>query len=528
MSAQNADFKITYSTMGLGQSDVFNAAFDAGLEEAQTAAGQTYPNYIGGEPRASDSLMRSTSPSDTSFVLGHFANASADDTRDAIRAARSAFPAWRDMHYRDRVAIMKKAADRISENKYFLASVMSLEVGKNRMEAMGDTEEAADLIRYYAKQMEDAQGFRRPMMRLSENEDVVSVLRPFGVWACVAPFNFPLALSAGMSAGALVAGNTVVYKPSSEAPWTGVLLYEAYRDAGIPAGVFNFVNGPGSVIGEELVESPDVDGFVFTGSKEVGMSAFHRFSPDFPKPCITEMGGKNPTIVTAKADVELAAEGVVKSAFGLGGQKCSACSRVYVHPSLEEAFLSQLVEKTRALTVGDPAERGVDLGPLINERSYRTYQDAVVRARQDGRVLTGGTVLTDPPYDKGYFVEPTIVVGLPLDHPFFYEELLVPHVVVGAVDSLEQSVVLSNQSEYGLTAGIYSSDPAEVEWFFDNIESGVCYANRRSGATTGAWPGVQAFCGWKGSGSTGKGGCGPYYVQQFMREQSRTVMEVSN
>ncbi|MCZ6706258.1 MAG: aldehyde dehydrogenase family protein [Bacteroidetes bacterium] len=526
MQAEQTDFKFTYSTMGQGDSDAFHGDFDAGVEEARQKAGATYPNFIADEAREANSYNDDISPTDRNLILGYFANGTADDTRDAIQAAKSAYRTWSE-DWHERVRILRAAADLISERKYFFAAVMCLEVGKSRLEAMGDTEEAADLIRYYCQQMEDANGFFKRMGQLSPDEHVVSVLRPFGVWAVIAPFNFPLALSAGMSAGALVAGNTVVYKPSSDAPWTGVLLYDVFREAGLPAGVFNYVNGPGSVVGEELVTNPDVDGIVFTGSKEVGMSAYHRFSPEYPKPCVTEMGGKNPAIVTANADAELAAEGVMRSVVGLSGQKCSACSRVYVHPSLEGEFLDRLVEKTRAVVIGDPSERGVFLGPLVNESAYQTYQGAVEVARRDGTILSGGNTLSDPPFDRGYFVEPTIVTGLPMDHELFYKELFVPFVTVGVVETLEEAVDLSNRSEYGLTAGVYSSDPDEVEWFFNHIESGVCYANRRSGATTGAWPGVQAFCGWKGSGSTGKGGCGPYYVQQFMREQSRTIVEAS-
>ncbi len=525
MATGQADFKVTYSLMGLAQAEALHKAFDGALEEVEAMMGQTYPNYIGGAPYPQDAVITSRSPIDTTRVLGHFASATKDDTQAAVAAAKAAYPAWRDRPWQERVALMRRAAEGISARKYFLAAVMSLEVGKSRMEAMGDAEEAADLIRYYAQQMEDAEGFVRPMGRLSPNEDVVSVLRPFGVWAVVAPFNFPLALSAGMSAGALVAGNTVVYKPSGDAPWTGLLLYEIYQEAGLPAGVFNFVNGEGAIIGEELVANPDVDGFVFTGSNAIGMATYHKFSSVYPKPCITEMGGKNPAILTAKADVEKAAEGVMRAAFGLGGQKCSACSRVYVNRSLEKPFLDLLVAKTKAIVLGDPSQRDVFLGPLVNDKAYQSYQQYIETIRRDGgTILIGGQVLTEPPFDQGYFVAPTVVTGLPHDHPFFYEELFVPILLVAPVDSLEEAVALANRADYGLTAGIYSTDTDEVNWFFDHIESGVCYANRRSGATTGAWPGVQPFCGWKGSGSTGKGGCGPYYVQQFLREQSRTVM----
>jgi len=523
MGKSSSGFKVTYSTMGM-DAEAFHKDFEEALDEIEKNFGKSYPNYIGGQARESAQTSENRSPIDTRLVLGTFAKADQQDTADAIAAAKASFKVWRDMGWKGRLPIMRHAADLISERKYMLASVMCYEAGKSRIEAMGDAEESADMIRYYCQQMEAAGGFVKPMGQLSQHEHVESVLRPYGVWAVIAPFNFPLALSVGMSSGAMIAGNTVVFKPSHDTPWTGLLLYDIFQDAGTPDGVFNFINGPGSVVGREFVTNPDVDGLVFTGSKEVGMSIYHQFSKEYPKPCITEMGGKNPAIVTAKADLEEAADGVMRAAFGLGGQKCSACSRVYVFRDVEEPFLDLLVQKTASIKIGDPTHRDVFLGPLINEAAYRNYQDYMETVRRDGTVRTGGNILTQGDLEYGYFVEPTVVTDLPKDHAFFYDELFVPILVVASVDSLDEALELSNRAEYGLTAGIFSKDREEVYTFFDNIESGVTYANRRSGATTGAWPGVNPFCGWKGSGSSGKGCCGPYYVQQFMREQSRTIM----
>jgi len=270
--------------------------------------------------------------------------------------------------------------------------------------------------------------------------------------------------------------------------------------------------------------NPDVDGIVFTGSKEVGMRMGKEFSKDWPKPVLMELGGKNPAIVCESADLDMAAEGIMKSAFGLQGQKCSACSRAYVHKSVADAFLEKLLAKAKAIVMGDPSQKDVYFGPVVNVKAVKTFEDAVVSAKKGGKILLGGERLKGGLFDQGHFVAPTIA-QLPLDHELFMRELFVPFLSVGIVDSLEQAIAESNKAEYGLTAGIFSKKKAEIEKFFDEIESGVCYANRKTGATTGAWPGVQSFCGWKGSGSTGKGGCGPYYVAQFMREQSRTVME---
>jgi 1-pyrroline-5-carboxylate dehydrogenase len=224
------------------------------------------------------------------------------------------------------------------------------------------------------------------------------------------------------------------------------------------------------------------------------------------------------------ADLDAAAEGVMKSAFGLQNQKCSACSRVYVHKNVAEEFTGKLIEKTKGIKIGDPTERDVFFGPVINQQAVERFERAVETAKKDGEILLGGRRMTSGASSKGYFLEPTIVKA-PLSSSLFMEELFVPLLTIGEVESLEQAIHESNKAEYGLTAGIFSKDPKEVERFFDEIEAGVTYANKRTGATTGAWPGAQPFCGWKGSGSTGKGGCGPYYVMQFMREQSRTVIE---
>jgi 1-pyrroline-5-carboxylate dehydrogenase len=360
------------------------------------------------------------------------------------------------------------------------------------------------------------------MGSLSEAERTRSVLRPYGVFAIISPFNFPMALAGGPAGGAMIAGNTVVLKPSSDAPLSGWKFGEALRDAGLPDGVFNLVTGPGDTVGAELEENPGIDGMVFTGSYEVGMKLYRGFTKDYPRPIVTEMGGKNPAIVTRNADLDIAAEGAMRSAFGFDGQKCSALSRVYVEKAVAREFVDKLVERASTIKVGDPTERDNWMGPVINQRALDKFTDAVAEAKKDGGTIeTGGEVLDA---ERGYFPTPTVVTGLPLEHRLFKEELFVPLLVVGEVDSLDQALHEANDTAYGLTAGIFSRDDAEVRRFLDTIQAGVVYVNRRAGATTGAWPGIQSFGGWKGSGSSGKGGLGPYYVQQFLREQSQTVI----
>lgn len=517
------ELRVTYTTSAADMGKI-HEHFDKGLERIKSQLGLRYPLVVNGrEIESKDPPIIDVSPIDTDLVLGEFASATVAHVGQAIAAAYAHRREWEKLGWQKRVAIMRRAADLVREQKFELAALMSLEVGKSRMESLGDAEESADLIDYYAWQMENAEGFVQKMNKLTPMEDNTDILRPYGVFACIAPFNFPLALAAGMSSGALVAGNTVVFKPAQDTPFTGFRLFQIYREAGVPAGVIHFLSGRGSTIGDALWRNPKTGGVVFTGSKDVGMRIFKEFSDDWVRPCLMELGGKNPCVVMDSADLDAAAEGIVRSAFGLQNQKCSACSRVYVHRSVEDELTAKILDKTGALSKGDPTERDVFFGPVINETAVKTFEKAVTLAKKDGTILLGGARLKGGVFDKGHFVEPT-VVSAPLSSDLFTIEWFVPVLAIGVIDTLDQAVEECNRAEYGLTAGIFSKKPAEVEHFFDEVECGVTYANKRTGATTGAWPGVQPFCGWKGSGGSGKGGCGPYYVSQFMREQSRTVI----
>src|SRR5687767_6504754 len=414
--------KITYATLSADNEEL-QSSFDAALERAKADLGATYPMIIGAEQRLSDDTFEDRSPIDREMVIARFPVGTRQDVRDAIDAARAAYPAWRSTPWRDRLAILRRAAELISERQFDYAALMALEVGKNRLEALGDVEETADLLRYYSDEFEKADGFVKPLGSLSSAEKTRSVLRPYGVFGVISPFNFPMALAGGPAGGAMIAGNTVVLKPSSDAPLMGWKFGEALRDAGLPDGVFNMVTGPGETVGAELQENPGIDGMVFTGSYEVGMKLYRSFTRDYPRPIITEMGGKNPAIVTANADLDEAAEGVMRSAFGFDGQKCSANSRVYVERSVAPEFVATLVEKSRALTVGDPTQRQNWMGPVINEHALRKFTDAVADARRDGgTVELGGEVLRGPETERGYFPTPTIVTGLPLTHRLFRDE----------------------------------------------------------------------------------------------------------
>jgi 1-pyrroline-5-carboxylate dehydrogenase len=523
--AAGVNQKVTYATTDRAVLDAIDRAFEEALTRVKSRLGQSWPMFINGQARRAAKEFADRSPVDTGLLLGQFPSGTRADAADAVGAAAAAYPGWSQTLYQERIAILRRAAANFRERKFDLGALLTLEAGKTRAEALGEVEEAADLIDTYCDQLAEAQGFTRPMNALDPREQIHDVLRPFGPWAVVAPFNFPIALTTGMTAGVLVTGNTAVLKPASDTPYAGLEVYRAFADAGLPAGVLNFVTGAGGEVGDALTSDSRIAGIVFTGSKDVGMRLFHEVANGpWARPCITEMGGKNPTIITAKADLGKAVEGVARSAFGFGGQKCSACSRVYVERAVYDDFMDRLVERTRQLRVGDPADGATFVGPVINEAARRRFAAAAERAQREGTVRVGGETLAEGDYAKGYFVAPTIVDGLPLNHDFFKEELFVPLLVVGAVDSLDEAIRASNDTEYGLTAGIFSEDEGEINRFFDGIEAGVVYANRSGGATTGAWPGAQSFTGWKASGSTGKGGLGPYYVQQFLREQSRTVV----
>ena len=521
---KGAGLVLTYANLSTALTDPrLLKRYDQAYAQVRAQAGRRYPMLIGGKDRAAGELLEKRTPVNTDIVLGYCQKGTVQDAKDAIAAAKAAFPEWSALRWQRRVAMMRRVAAVINKRLFELSAWLSLEVGKSRAEALGDVKETADLIDYYCDQVEANQGFDHPMQP-EGTAKTRSVMKPYGVWAVVSPFNFPVALSGGPMGGALVAGNTVILKPASDTPISTWHLAQCFRDAGLPPGVVNFITGPGRTVGEELVVNPDVAGMTFTGSFEVGFSILKRFSQAYPRPCITEMGGKNPVIVSRKADLNVAAEGVMRSAFGLSGQKCSAASRVYVHRDVKAKFVEILRQKTEALKIGDPTVPGVFMGPVVNAQAYEQFKKSVDLALAGGgKMVTGGRTLAEGELAKGYYVAPTVVDGLPLDHVLFKEELFLPFVVIGEFSSLADALREANGSVYGLTAGFYSKDRSEVREFLDGIQAGVIYVNREKGATTGAWPGVQPFGGWKASGSTSRGGGGIYYVQQYLREQSQTV-----
>jgi 1-pyrroline-5-carboxylate dehydrogenase len=515
--------RVTYSNIAADFTPLHDWLDEALPKFREQMLGRAWPNIVGNQHNVSGTSYEVHCPFDRNLLVARLVAGDEKAVGQAVAAARNAYPAWSGRPWQERVALMRAWAKEIDRRKYDLGMAALYEVGKSRLEAIGEAEEAVDLVAWYADEMENNEGFARQMRRAVPEEETVCALRPVGVFGVISPFNFSVALPCNMLGACLVAGNTAVFKPSPGAGLTATLLVEAAIAAGLPAGVLNLVCGEQA--GPLLVDADGVDGFAFTGSYEVGMSIFRKVANGpFMRPVICEMGGKNPTYITAKADLDLAADGLARSAFGLQGEKCSACSVAYVERPVYEDFLKHLKGKTQALKVGNPEDKTVFVGPVIDEDAVARFERAANTARQEGRIVHGGERLTDGALANGTFVAPTIVADLPHDHWLNREELFLPFVAVNPVDSLEEGLRCGNAVIFGLTAGFYSDDKAELDTFLNTAQAGVLYANRRSGATTGAWPGYQTFCGWKGSGVDSKGGLGPYTIPRYMREQSLTIM----
>jgi len=522
------DFKLTYATM-FNPPEELHTRFDAAVGKVKAGLGKEYAMIINNQDVFSGEKYERRSPVNTDWVLAVMQKGNEQHTHQALAAARKAFPGWSHTPWQERVRLLRKVADLIDQRMFEMGPAMALEVGKNRMECLGDIAESADLVRYACNQMEAHNGYIVEMGKdplVGYDSTNVSVLRPYGVWLVVSPFNFPFALTGGPAGSALVAGNTLVIKPATDTAWTVRLLAECFRDAGLPDGVCNFVTGPGRTLGQALVDSPEVDGVTFTGSFDVGMKMFQDYARGkYVRPIILELGGKNPAIVSRYADLERATAGIVRSAFGLQGQKCSADSRVYIEEPVYDELVGMLKVAAEKLSIGDPTDRANFLGPVINQSSYNDFKNFTEEISQaGGKFLTGGKVKSGGMFDKGFFCEPTFVTDLPMDHRLWKHEMFLPITTIGKFKNLDEAMLHGNDVNYGLTAGFYGSQE-EVDLFFDKIEAGVTYANRPQGATTGAWPGFQPFGGWKGSGSSGKNAGGHYYLPLYMHEQIRTLVK---
>ena len=519
-------FRLTYSTMYEAKPAV-HEGLDAALAEVRSNLRAEHAMLIAGSDVRSDGQFESRSPIDADLILGRFQEGTPDDADAAVRAAKTAWPQWARTPWPRRVDILLRAAALLEASAFHLAAVTILEVGKSRLEALSEVQETVDLIRWYCRETQDNHGFVRDLPKDPVNGFVSrnrALLKPYGVWAVIAPFNFPFALAGGPAAAALLAGNCVVYKASSATPWSGWLLAQCLREAGVPPGAFNYLTGTAARVGDPLVRHPELCGITFNGSHDSGINVMRAFANHrYPRPCIAGMGGKNAVIVSRNADLERAAIGIVRSAFGLQGQNGSACSRVLVDRVVTDQLVDRIIANVRELKVGDPCLRATAMGPVINRSAYERYLRLSAELAAEGQVLCGGRTLNEGELVRGYFCEPTVAQLRP-GHPLWQQELFLPIVLLTPVGTLEEAMESANGVDYGLTAGFYGAKE-EIDWFLENIEAGVAYCNRPQGATTGAWPGYQPLGGWKASASTGKASGSSYYLQQYMREQSQTVVD---
>jgi len=508
--------QVDYSSSSLGD-DHLERRFEEELRRLRSTESPVEPHLVGHKVIEAGELIERFDPCAPRSRVGAAREASAEVVRDAVAEAKATFKGWKATPYQERISRLRAAGTDIGTRVGDLAAIVSAETGKTRLEAVGEAQEVVDMIEHYCALMEANDGYHASL-KSTETETNYDVLVPYGVFAVISPFNFPVALAVGMMVGALVTGNTVVLKPSDKTPRSTAAIARLIRDH-LPVGVLNVVHG-GARVGESLAAT-DVDGIAFTGSAHVGWQLVATPSPSgLPRPVLAEMGGQNPAIVGLSANLDDAVSGIVRSAFGLSGQKCSACRRVVVVEGVADELTDRIVKAVQALVVGDPLDPHADLGPVIDDAIARRTDAAILLARSDGSLLTGGRVAGI----EGNYFSPVVVTDLPRGHALTREELFAPFLTITRVATFEEAIAEANDVGYGLSAGIYSSDDRELATFLEDIEAGVIYLNRPAGATTGAWPGNQSFCGWKRSGSSGKGGLGLWYLLGFMHEQSRTVV----
>lgn len=501
----------------------FHDAYEAAFESVRGDLGGHHRLRIEGEAVSAEESFGVTSPGDRDLSIGTFEKATAREVDVAVRAAAETFESWRQTEWEERVEIVREAAELMADRKFELAALMTLENGKNRTEAVADVDEAIDFMRYYSDEVARHRGYTYDTGEPVPGERCTNVLRPYGVFGVISPFNFPCAILTGMTTGAVITGNTAVVKPAEATPAIAHALLDILESAGLPDGVVNLVTGFGETTGAAIVEHEDVDGIVFTGSRAVGLGIQERFLELGKRgPVIAELGGKNPVIVSETADLEKAVPGVTYGAFGFGGQKCSATSRVYVHEGHFDAFRDRLVARACDIPTHPPEHREAIVSPVIDDDALERYRRIAETAREIGTVHVGGEVVSDADLPDGRYVRPTVVTGVPHDHRLAREEHFLPFVTLHPVADLDEGIRKSNDSEFGLCAGLFSEDEEEIETWFDRIESGMTYVNRARSATTGALVQAQPFGGWKFSGTTGKFAGGRWYLPQFMRQQSRT------
>ncbi|HZM16323.1 MAG TPA: L-glutamate gamma-semialdehyde dehydrogenase [Candidatus Krumholzibacteria bacterium] len=490
-------------------------AFAAALEEVRSSFGRTYPLWIGGREVEAGKTFDSTDPARPDVVLGRFQMGTAAEVDQAVEAARRAFETWQHETPEKRAAVLFTAADSMRRRKHWFSAWLVFEVGKSWAEADADTAEAIDFMEFYGREML-RYAAKQPLTPVP-GEDNELVYLPLGVGAVIPPWNFPNAILTGMTTAALVAGNTVVLKPSSDAPVIAWQVVQLLAESGLPAGALNFVSGPGGSVGNRMVEHPKMRFIAFTGSKDVGLDINQKAASPRPgqiwiKRVVAEMGGKDSIIVAADADLDQAADGVVASAFGYQGQKCSACSRAIVEKSIYDDFLRRLRERAAKIKVGPPEQQDNWMGPVINAGAQAKILEYVETGRREGRVILGGEALPGP----GHFVTPTIVADVAPGATLSQEEIFGPVLAVIQARDWDDAIAIANNTEYGLTGAVYTRDEGRIQDAKRRFHVGNLYFNRKC---TGALVGAHPFGGFNMSGTDSKAG-GRDYLLLFMQAKA--------
>ncbi|HEX7155470.1 MAG TPA: L-glutamate gamma-semialdehyde dehydrogenase [Thermoanaerobaculia bacterium] len=492
------------------------SAMEAALEKVKGELGQEYPIVIGGQRITGLKTFTSNNPAHKSQVVGTFQEGQPEHANQGIEAAWKAFETWKRQPVDERAGLLLRAAKLMRERKHEFSAVMVLEVGKSWPEADADTAEAIDFLEFYAREAY-RYGGEQPVTKI-EAEDNQLVYIPLGVGAVIPPWNFPLAIMAGMTTAAVVAGNCVVLKPSSDSPWIAWRFFALLEEAGLQPGVVNFVTGGGREVGETLVVHPKTRFISFTGSKEVGLhinaeAAKTRDGQLWIKRVVAEMGGKDAIIVDREwSNLDEAANAAVASAFGFQGQKCSACSRLIVDEAIYDQLVPLVVEKTKALRIGDPTTADAQFGPVVSERQFKTVTRYIDKGKKEGRLLAGGTAKDD----EGYFIEPTVIADVDPHASIAQEEIFGPVLAIIKAKDFDDALRIANDTQFGLTGAVFTENEEKLERAREEFFVGNLYLNRKC---TGALVGVHPFGGFNMSGTDSKAG-GRDYLGLFLQAKA--------
>jgi 1-pyrroline-5-carboxylate dehydrogenase len=491
-------------------------AMRTALERVALELGREYSLIIGGARVKTSDKIRSLNPANPTQVVGVHQKAGAEHAEEAMAAALRAFELWSRASTGQRISLLLNAAAIIRERKFEFMAWLTYEVGKNWAEADADVGETIDFLEFYAREALRLAGATTPIQYPGERNELLYI--PLGVGAVIPPWNFPFAIMAGMTAAAIVTGNTVVLKPSSDSPTIAAKFVEVLEEAGMPEGVVNFCPGSGAAFGNAIVEHPKTRFIAFTGSKSVGLEIHERAAKTMPgqvwiKRTILEMGGKDSIVVCADAELDAAVDGVVASAFGFSGQKCSACSRAIVEASIYDIFVERVRERVAKLTVGDPAANP-SMGPVVNKAALASMLEYIEAGKKEGRLVAGGNAPQTA--EGGYFLEPTVFADIAPDAVIAQEEIFGPVLAIIKVENFEEGLRVANNTEYGLTGALYSGDRAKLDQARNEFHVGNLYFNRKC---TGAMVGAHPFGGFNMSGTDSKAG-GPDYLYLFTQAKS--------